>query len=155
MDTSTEDGPLSQEKRQLLMLRRHWDLLEKLKEYRAQIPFFACTMLLAVTGFVLSSDRLPSSRNQAWGIVVVDLAVTAVSVWTICVIRQRYRFVNTRIDHLYEQLGIKGDKFFPDPQSKDQDASVLFTAAITAVVVVGLICALGVGFAPVLSSSVV
>jgi hypothetical protein len=134
--------------RQVLLLKRYWELLEGLKQHRTRLPILVCTMLLGITGFVLNSGSVPSSRPQAVGIATVLLVITATGVWVGAVIHRRYEFVDERISHLYRQMGITGIRFFLNEDSALEASNSLFIAIYVVMILIGVICSAGILLAP-------
>lgn len=133
-------------KKQRFLLERHWAVLEGLKQLRNRLPIVTSTMLLAITGYVLNSPRIPATEGYALGVAAILGVLTLTSVGVGGVIFNRYNRVNDRIEQLYTEMRMRGSGLLSEEET--DRAPGLFWAAFLVIVVVGGLCALGVYNAP-------
>ena len=150
-DEARRVGGMSTEEKQVLLLRRQWELIEVLKGYRIRVPIIAGSLLLSLTAFVLNSKQLPADNLQKAAIVCLIALITTVSLMLFKEIHSQYLLRSHRISYLYEKLGMDSDLFGERVRAPEETAPTLFRLIFVAILLVGLICVAGIAMAPLAS----
>ena len=148
MEEKCINTKMSTEEKQVLLLRRRWDVIEVAKNYRFKTPIVVCGLLLAVTGFVMQSKTLPATMFHKYAITAVLFTVTIVGVMTFYAVHELYNQFFKQIDYLYKQLGISGDKYFATDHKSESKPIKLFRAGYIVIIVVGIVCSTVVSMEP-------
>lgn len=128
------------QERQLLLLRRRWEVIDQVKDLRTRVPITIVTMILVVTGFVLNSKSLPANGFQRVAIPLVILVLTLVGVMTFWSIHRLYNTMFDQIDYLYRKLGMEAEPYFPTFHRDGSSPKLLFVSVYILLGAVGLMC---------------
>ncbi len=138
------------EEKQMLYLKRNWELLEVFKSYRMRIPGLTSSAMVVFTSFFLQSKDIPKETPELIGVSSLILLMGIFGCVLIYWVWQQYKYTNNKIEYLYGQINIKGNNFFdPDETQQSQrikheSAPRMFIASFLMIIIICLICTLGV-----------
>ena len=124
-----------------LLLKRQWELLEGIKQQMFRIPLLSSTFLLALTGYVLSSAKVPQhGSTKLSAILLLPLIASFAAFWELTAFKV-YRYRCGNIHHLYALLDLNDNRLWPDgyPGRRDDFHALYYVMAI-APALVGAIC---------------
>ena len=111
--------------KQILFLHHNWELINILKETRNKIAILSTTMLLGITGYVLSKDGFLDNPVRLVAATLIIIILSAISIILINTFADQYSYRFRLIIHLYHKLGITGDNFRPqEPENLDAGAKI-------------------------------
>lgn len=138
------------EDKQILYLKRNWELLEVFKNYRMRIPSLIAGAMVVFTSFVLQSKEIAREVPELIGVTSLILLMGILGCVLIYWVWRLYKYTNEKIDYLYTQLEMKNENFSPQDEghkrlySKLELAPKMFYAGFVMVIITCLICALGI-----------
>jgi len=136
------------EEKQVILLQNEMNNLNIIKANRIQIPTVICTLLICISGFIINSRTIPSDNFQKIGVIAVLLIISLAGLLTLREINKQYHIMVETIFHIYEQLGVKGENFFPHNIDFDnptqRKAQGIFNAGYISMALICLICVFGI-----------
>jgi len=126
---------LSTEDKQVLRLKRQWELLEVIKRYRIQVPTLFAALMLGITAFVVSNAEILQSASSLVFASTILLVFGGLGYASLREVHRQYHYSNRKISYLYEKLTMIGVDFEPPTEPELEYARVLF---VMGYVIVGL-----------------
>lgn len=106
--------------KQILYLKRNWELLEVFKRYRMRIPSYIASAMVILTSFVLQSKGLVSETPVLIGVTSIIFLMGILGCIMNYWIRKQYTYTTKKIDYLYLRLNMKSDNFLsPKEEQKE------------------------------------
>lgn len=131
------------EDRQLLLLKRRWDVLDQIKILRASIPPSVVALLLVTTAFVVGNDNLPGDTYAKVAVPLVLSALAGAGLLIFRAIHRAYRTIFDQIDYLYRKLDMDGTEYWSTFHRDGSDVPWFFIAVYVLLSVVGALCVIG------------
>lgn len=135
---------MTKEEKQIELLNRMYVNIEGYKSLRFRIPIVICTLILAIAGFVLESDKIPKNQIQEISIIIILGLLIVIGVIILSTVKRQYNDLADNIYYLYDQLEMNGTDFYE--ANKDyknhprQRAPKVFLLGYVGMIIIGLIC---------------
>ncbi|MCF8302369.1 MAG: hypothetical protein K9I94_03760 [Bacteroidales bacterium] len=130
------------------LLERMYTNIEGYKSLRFKVPVVTSGLILALTGFVLESDKIPQDNSQKIFIIIILFVFTLAGILLVYGIRKQYNYLVDNINHLYKRLDIKGKKFYAEGRDYINNpmrrATYMFLGAYIIIGLIGSICILAI-----------
>lgn len=137
---------MTTEEKQVLYLKRNWDLLESFKRMRTRVPAAISASMITVTGFAVKGKY----EFEASASVLTALAVAgAFRLW---ITHGQYNYTEDKIENLYQQLGMDMTApcrdFRHSKRPKPEGAKDVFIVGYLFLAAIWLLCVVLVAISP-------
>lgn len=138
------------EEKQILYLKRNWELLEVFKNYRMRIPVLISSAMVVLTSYFLQNEDIPKKIPELIGVTILVVLMGTLGCVLIYWIWKQYKYTDDKIEYIYRQINIKGKNFFGQDESrksqrrKYETAPKMFLASFLMIFITCIICTLGI-----------
>lgn len=135
---------MSIEEKQVLLLRRNWEIIEVFKSLRMRVPVLFSGTILLLFSFASQATHIPAILAMLFIAVIMTTGLIALK-W----VHSQYAYVHDKINYLYGQLDMLGPEFWDhDPASvRDADdkemAKSMFIAGYVSIALISLVSIVG------------
>lgn len=102
---------MEKEEKQIEFLNRLYTNIESFKSLRFKIPATISGFIVAISGYVLTSENIPKDNFQRVSVVVLILLIGIFSIVAYSIIHYQYKRIADEIHYLWGKLGMLGTDF--------------------------------------------